>query len=117
MGKKNSKVTFATDQVEGAIEEPKLEMVLSSTSQLSPVETDLKDGDSDDEKGVGNKNNKSERSQNIGEMIMRPITAVVSPIAIVGEQVVEHTIGYVIPKIEKIPWIHFIFLSLLVAVP
>lgn len=114
-------------------QEDGLEMVLSSNSRLSKVDTDnntveenavfdLQTGlrvtandDDKDEGEIGENINTTERT--FDKYIIKPITDIVSPIATVGEKVAEHTIGHVIPKIERIPWKHFIFLSLIVAVP
>ena len=86
---------------------PELEIVLSTKT---PHQTSSDDTADSAANGDAQSQNNSFSKSTIQKTI-------VTPLANVKNIVSSNTVGYIVPKIEKIPWYHFIFLSIIVAMP
>lgn len=112
---------------------PQLEIVLSAdTLDMNLEQPDKKRGskESDTTKDSNESDPEAQNTTNrlIQEKIVTPLAnlggKVGGQVVVLGEKVVNlgenihnNTLGHIIPKIEKIPWLDFIFLSVIVAVP
>ena len=70
---------------------------------ISPSKTDATDPESP--------------SNHMDRFFIKPIQVAIEDVVYVGERVAVNTIGHIIPKIEKIPWLDFVLLSILIAIP
>lgn len=86
---------------------PELEMVLSTETPQQTLSVDTADS-------AANGDTESQKNSFFKPTIQNTI---VTPLANVKNIVTSNTVGYIVPKIERIPWYHFIFLSIIVAMP
>ena len=108
------KQTTSASEGKGQGESQQYEMIISSASHLSHLEAEIDDGhcsnglvvDVDQEHTGGDEENKIDTERSLRSYAFSPLGAAV-----------ENTLACVIPKIERIPWHHFFFLSFIVAVP
>lgn len=101
---------------------PGLEVVLSTDSARG-LSVDTEDGAGSSptitspNSGLSGNTETSSQGQNITQRILKPIQDTLTPIANAAATAADTTLGYIVPKIEKIHWHDFVILSIVVAIP
>lgn len=99
---------------------PGLEVVLSTDSARG-LSVDTEEGSeptiNSPNSGLSGNTDSSSQGQKITQRILKPIQDTLTPLANAAATAADTTLGYIVPKIEKIHWRDFVILSLVVATP
>lgn len=99
---------------------PGLEVVLSTDSARG-ITVDTEGGSelnlNSQNSGLSGNTDTSSQAQKITQRILKPIQDTLTPIATAAATAADTTLGYIVPKIEKIHWRDFVILSIVVAIP